>query len=166
MSEDRLEEIKTALKTITEAPWSRPIACDPPEVDGGACDKTIFGLDSVSAPFEGGGYCVVANAWSRADADFIASAPSRLQWAVEEIERLKQPPKPIWTIDYIAQAVRGGAKLAIGPGWPGLKVTHVSFNHGSIVLRNGPCPCLCHDPHAGIIMHDQSCCEPIRYEGD
>jgi hypothetical protein len=163
MSEDRLDEIKAALKTI-EAPWSRPIACDPPEDDAsGKCDKTIFGLDSVSEGFEGGGYCVVANAWSKADADFIALAPGRLQWAIEEIERLRNP-KPVWSIDYIAQAIRSGARLFLGLGRTEVKATHASYANGAVVLRDGPCPCPCHDPRAGIITHDTMCCAPIHYE--
>jgi hypothetical protein len=163
MSEDRLDEIKAALKTITETPWTRPISSDPPEIDGGACDKMVFGMDSVSAPFEGGGYCVVANAWSRADADFIASAPSLIQWAVEEIERLKQPPKPVHTIDYIAATVRKGATLDVSVDGTVKPATHVTFSHERIVLLDGVCPCPCHGPRGFGIMHDQACCEPIHY---
>lgn len=88
---DRLDEIKVALASIA-APWARPTSTDPPEKDGEE-DKIIFGSDPVSAPFEGGGFCVVGHMFSALDANFAAQAPDRLQWAVAEIERLREDAK-------------------------------------------------------------------------
>lgn len=75
------------------------------------------------------------------------------------------PNQPRWTIDYIARAVGSGSRLYPGRGEAGAGIaTHVSFFGGKVVLHEGPCACKCHDPSAGIITHDQPCCEPITYE--
>lgn len=90
MTQDRLDEIKAALSTV-EAPWFRPDRSEWPEDNAsGKEDKTIIGADSVSEGFEGGGFCVIGHAFRSEDADFAASAPDRLQWAVAEITRLRE----------------------------------------------------------------------------
>jgi hypothetical protein len=76
------------------------------------------------------------------------------------VRKIPRRPKPVFSMDYIAEALREGKN------WTNLQfesqdITHVTWREDSIVLRCGVCDCPCHKKGA-IIMHDTPCCASIR----
>jgi hypothetical protein len=80
------------------------------------------------------------------------------------VKKIPLRPQPIFSMDYIAEALREGKtwkNLRFENGFCDYRdITHVSWNVDTIVLREGVCPCKCHTGH-GLIMHDRPCCSPI-----
>jgi len=80
------------------------------------------------------------------------------------VKKIPRRPTPVFSMDYIAEALREGktwTNLRFERGAADYRdITHVSWNVDTIVLREGVCPCQCHT--GLLIMHDAPCCSPIR----
>ena len=80
------------------------------------------------------------------------------------VRKIPRRPKPVFPMDYIAEALRDGkvTDLRFEVRFCDYRdITHMSWHQGNtVVLRQGVCPCKCHTGH-GLIMHDAPCCSPI-----
>jgi len=82
----------------------------------------------------------------------------------DHVREIQRRPKPVFQMDYIAEALRDGrvTKLQFERRFADYReITHVTYLPDAIVLREGVCSCKCHMDGA-IITHDTPCCEPIK----
>ena len=81
------------------------------------------------------------------------------------VKKIQRRPKPVFQMDYIAEALRDGKipELRFERRFADYRdITHVTYLSDAIVLREGVCHCKCHMDGATIIMHDTPCCQPIK----
>ena len=134
----------------------------------GLLKETVECLESVEPPEERPSFADKAENPTLATAVGLAncideSDSAEAQDLADLVRKIPRRPKPVFSMDYIAEALRDGkvTDLRFEVRFCDYRdITHVSWLQNTVVLRQGVCPCKCHTGH-GLIMHDVPCCSPI-----